>query len=307
VREDYAEVFWDFGDSTYSREFKDAHLYDSAGLYRARLKIHNLCLDTYDSLEREIVVTPPLQVQTLPDTVVCAGISLRLRAEQAPEGATIHWSGPNGFESDLRNPLLARVNPPQAGEYTVLAQGGQCFSLPSSFTLKVNDPHPELGKDTTLCPGDFFVARVRNPKAHLSYRWQDGSRQTSFRLKQSGTYWVEAVDSLGCRSRDSLGVRRKCPPAVFLPDFFTPNNDRFNDLFRAWIDIVPFRFSLKVFNEQGELVFQSQNPGLGWKGEALRSGKAPEGLYRWELSFYEQEPTGPRKWEHEGWVYLIRE
>ncbi len=306
VKPDFAEVFWDFGDSSYSKAFEEHHSYDSAGLFYVQLSVHNLCLNTYDTLARELIVTPPLQVKTLPDTVVCAGTDLQLRAERAPRGAVFHWTGPAGFESRARAPTLFAVDTPQVGEYTVLAQGGQCFSLPSSFFLSVNDPRPDLGKDTSLCPGEYFTAKVKNEKAHLRYYWQNRSRQPFLRIKSAGEYWVEAVDSLGCRARDTLEVWRKCPPAVFLPDHITPNDDGKNDVFRSKMDVIAYRYQLIVFDAQNQPVFQTQSPGFGWNGKKTDGSDAPPGLYSWKLVFFEQLPTGPKEWESEGWVVLVR-
>lgn len=306
VKPDYAEVFWNFGDSTYSKAFEDRHAYDTAGLYNVQLTVHNLCLNTYDTLYRELIVTPPLQVKTLPDTIVCAGIDLQLRAEKAPRGATFHWTGPDGFESNARSPKLFEVDTPQVGEYTVLAQGGECFSLPSSFRLDVNDPRPDLGKDTSLCPGEFFSAKVKNEKSHLRYYWQNRSRKAQLRVKKAGLYWVEAVDSLGCRARDTLEVWRKCPPAVFVPDHITPNDDGKNDVFRSFIDVVAYRYKLVVYDEKKQSIFQTTSPGFGWNGKKPDGSEAPAGMYHWKLVFFEQLPTGPKEWESEGWFVLIR-
>ena len=63
---------------------------------------------------------------------------------------------------------------------------------------------PDLGPDTTLCPGASIVLRAGTPGATL--RWQDNSSADSLVADEAGLYTVEA-DMNGCLAYDSVHIR----------------------------------------------------------------------------------------------------
>lgn len=67
----------------------------------------------------------------------------------------------------------------------------------------------------------------------------------------------------------------------FLPNAFTPNNDAVNDVFigKGITDGVR-NFNLSIWNRVGELVFETNDPTVGWNGRKNNTGKpAPNGVY----------------------------
>jgi gliding motility-associated-like protein len=64
---------------------------------------------------------------------------------------------------------------------------------------------------------------------------------------------------------------------LFIPNAFTPNNDGLNDVFRAEGNIITGQ-TMKIFNQWGELIFETSAAGAGWDG--THKGKAqPVGVY----------------------------
>ena len=96
----------------------------------------------------------------------------------------------------------------------------------------------------------------------------------------AGCYAVTAIDSSGNES--PLGEKfcvDNCP-IYELPNIFTPGGDGVNDF------LVPFPYKfvedidIKIFNRWGTLVFETNNPNIGWDGKDMRSGIAvPSGVY----------------------------
>lgn len=79
-------------------------------------------------------------------------------------------------------------------------------------------------------------------------------------------------------------VKIKVPTNIVLPNVFTPNNDKSNDLFglKGKSDNIQ-SFNLQVYNRYGELVVQLSNPTDTWDG--IINGKAaPIGIYFYKLS-----------------------
>src|SRR5262249_9772484 len=60
-------------------------------------------------------------------------------------GATYHWTGPDGFVSDLQNPVVVNATPAASGRYEVVARQGGCASARAA-TDAVVLPAP-------ACPG----------------------------------------------------------------------------------------------------------------------------------------------------------
>ncbi|MFL5740073.1 MAG: gliding motility-associated C-terminal domain-containing protein [Flavisolibacter sp.] len=76
----------------------------------------------------------------------------------------------------------------------------------------------DLGKDTSLCPGNSFTLHAGEGFDH--YSWQDGSADSSFFVSAPGNYFVQATNSCGEVFNDTILVT----PHPAIP--FTPIVDR---------------------------------------------------------------------------------
>ncbi|WP_128548006.1 gliding motility-associated C-terminal domain-containing protein [Larkinella soli] len=74
-------------------------------------------------------------------------------------------------------------------------------------------PAVRLGADTTLCAPQTLALALTDT-AGTTYRWQDGSTQARYTVRQSGIYWVTATRGR-CIAYDSIQVRVE--PRVSLP------------------------------------------------------------------------------------------
>jgi gliding motility-associated-like protein len=97
----------------------------------------------------------------------------------------------------------------------------------------------------------------------------------------AGCYVVTAVDSLGNESPFSTEVCGDNCPEYRLPNVFTPNGDGQNDLFGPYL---PYRgvnsIDLQIFNRWGQVVFETQDPDIDWKGTYLETNEpVPDGVY----------------------------
>lgn len=74
----------------------------------------------------------------------------------------------------------------------------------------------------------------------------------------------------------------------YVPNTFTPDNDKFNQTFQpvftSGFDV--FNFNLLIFNRWGEVLFESNNAEIGWDG--TYGGKlCKDGTYIWQITFKE--------------------
>ena len=68
-----------------------------------------------------------------------------------------------------------------------------------SFNFVVN-----LGKDTTICPGDSVILDAGNPT--LSHNWSTADTTQTITVDTTATYWVIVADNAGCQVTDSVRV-----------------------------------------------------------------------------------------------------
>jgi len=81
------------------------------------------------------------------------------------------------------------------------------------------------------------------------------------------TYKVTAYNDAGCADTDSIQIKIRPVPGVYVPSGFTPNNDGKNDLFKP---ILSEEFSLvnfSVYNRWGQIIFTTTQKDAGWNGK----------------------------------------
>src|SRR5690606_277917 len=83
----------------------------------------------------------------------------------------------------------------------------------------------------------------------------------------AGCYYVTVLDSLGNESTGSNIFCLENCPLYSLPNTFTPNSDGKNDVFRPTTHFFIERVHLKVYNQWGNLVFETNDPEINWDGK----------------------------------------
>lgn len=131
----------------------------------------------------------------------------------------------------------------------------------------------------------------------------------------TGCYYLQAVDSTGNISLPSptVCVNWDACPVYELPNVFTPNADQFNDQFipigypstnpRANVE----KIELNIFNRWGTIVFQTDDPLIGWDGKDQRTGAdcAP-GTYFYTCKVFVKTLEGLREQQLQGSVTIVR-
>lgn len=130
-----------------------------------------------------------------PDTLLCPGESVTL-TPNVPGATRYTWStGSRAPSVTIRNPADVWVFVQIDNTCEVLDTIGVRFNALRNINL---------GNDTTICKGEFLVLTANYGQG--SYRWQDGSEQATFYVRQQGIYYVRA--QIGrCISSDTIMVR----------------------------------------------------------------------------------------------------
>ncbi len=107
----------------------------NAGVYSLVVNI-GFCESLPSNTEVIILPLPPMPVveNTSP---ACVGSSIELMATNVPSGTVIEyqWTGPDGFTSDLENPIINNLDSIDAGAYTLIVIVDGCVSEVSLPTM----------------------------------------------------------------------------------------------------------------------------------------------------------------------------
>ncbi len=266
--------------ATLSAENPDALLYnwstgettptitiDSAGIYSVTVANRG-CTASLDSFRVELY--EPSHVNFGQDTTLCDLATLLLDATQT-HPATYEWQD---HSTNTTYTVLFD------GEYWVVVTD---HCLGASDTIDVDYLHDfevNLGTDTTLCEGDELVLTADLP--FCTYRWQDGSTEPRFVVRQPGSYSVTATNLCYSHNDDIDIDYEPCAQELWMPNAFTPNgdglNDRFLPIFSHPDEIEGFE--MMVYDRWGSMVFLTKDINAGWDG-----GDKPEGMYVWVIRY----------------------
>ena len=139
---------------------------------------------------------------------ICEGQTLNLTATTIL-GATYHWTGPNGFVSNLQNPTVENATAGASGSYSVQATLNGCTTQPQSTVATVNaiPQTPTATNSGPVCVGQNLNL-MATTIVGASYTWSgpnnfsDNSQNpiiANAQTNQGGNYNVIASVS-GCNS-----------------------------------------------------------------------------------------------------------
>jgi len=162
---------------------------------------------------------------------VCDGGTINL---SATAGTSYAWTGPNGFTSNLQNPVIANATLAAAGSYTVIVGGLSGCSGVATTTVTIN-PKPLVTasvNSSTLCAGEAILlsAGVTSGTPPYRYAWTGPnnfattSETATVTLPNAlttatGSYTVVITDASGCTATGvtSVTVANCCnvePPVI---------------------------------------------------------------------------------------------
>jgi gliding motility-associated-like protein len=113
-----------------------------------------------------------------------------------------------------------------------------------------------------------IIASVINSSSSVSYLWNTGEIDSALYNLPQGTYKVKVTDGNNCTDSsvvEIIDLTIGCDYFVYLPNAFTPNGDKNNDvLFVRGKGVESFR--LNIYNRWGNKIFESDDLKTGWDG-----------------------------------------
>jgi len=145
------------------------------------------------------------------------------------------------------------------------------------------------------------VTFVNQSIGAASYLWEfgDGTVSTEtnpvHQYNKTGTYDVclLATNAAGCVDTVCKQVAAIVIPLFDVPNAFSPNNDGRNDVLMVRGFGIA-KFNLKIFNRWGQLVFESNDPTIGWDGR-FKGAIQPMDAYAYAVSVEFSDGTKTNK------------
>jgi gliding motility-associated-like protein len=240
---------------------------------------------------------------TVANPVLCIGLPDTLSAT-AP-GAQVTWLGYDPGDSII-------VSPATTTTYVAVAENAANCTDTAIITVQVIDFKISLTASPDPIVAGFPVSLVATSSMpYQAISWepsgqfpdQTASTQTFTIIDTSQTFSVTGINDNGCLDTASITV--VVQPNLgdfFIPNAFTPNGDGRNDVFMVYGSSIR-DIDIRIFNQWGQLVFESQDAQRGWDG-SYGGHQQPAGVYLYviKVDLYGQ----PRTIYKKGSLNLIR-
>ncbi len=270
---------WTFGDGSPSSPLQNpSHVYIKGGPYNVQLIVTSKsgCSDTLTK-KINLYENPLAKFNTNGTCLNDGTLFLDSSTVNASTIASWNWTFGDGTGSNLQNPKHTFLS---SGNYSVTlivksVQG--CIGTVIKTVAILPSPKANFSADkyiTYVNQTINFTDQSGTVPAIASWLWNFGdSSSDSISTKQNpshnytkgGSFDVCLIitDIAGCRDTICHTVVIILPPAV--PSGFTPNHDGHNDVFYVYGG--PFKtLELKIYNNWGELIFESDKQSNGWDG-----------------------------------------
>ncbi|MCR9287484.1 PKD domain-containing protein [Saprospiraceae bacterium] len=316
----FSKYEWLFGDGYSSELSNPVHIYEQPNDYVSRLVVEdeNGCADTivkqvnYRPVPAILVISPN-------DTLGCPPADIVFNNLSNPVDNTyeIFWDFGDGNTSTELNPTHVYE---EEGIYTVsleiLSPIGCVTDTVFENLIRIVPP-PMADFDinpknlSNLQPFSNFIDQSIDA-AH--WEWQvDGEliahtqNVENYEFRDTGMHEVTLyiVHPQKCLDTISRFIDVRPEWRFHLPNAFTPNEDTHNDVFKGkGLTLGIQDYNMQIWDRWGALVFESDNPDIGWNGQINNTGrKAQTGVYTVLVSF-----IGPRgePFKYSGFATLFR-
>ncbi|MDA3842924.1 MAG: T9SS type A sorting domain-containing protein [Candidatus Kapabacteria bacterium] len=140
------------------------------------------------------------------DTVLCLGTELRLHAMGMPN-SSYEWTGPDGWTSDLAEPVRENVTDEMAGRYYLRIYRDDEEVFDSLDVVVTPLPIADITADggIELCEYDSRILQNTEQKDYYIYEWSTGETSATITIDEPGIYILSVTDTIsGCEQSDEI-------------------------------------------------------------------------------------------------------
>ncbi len=253
----------------------------------------------------------------IPDTLtICKGLSININSSRRPTNGTFRWL-PNDGSLDNPNSPNPTATPTKTTTYTSVFEtyNLDTCSATRSVTVQVVDTKPIV--DATIDKTNVFANQpynidITSYQNGTTYVWLPNPyfndtdvRAHSLTANESTFFIAKATNIYGCERYDTVKINvisAVCDvPYIFVPNSFTPNGDRENDVLLVR-STVTTEIYFAVYNRWGEKVFETYDLNSGWDG-TYKNEPLPPDSYGYYLR---AKCFGGKEYSKKGNVTLLK-
>ena len=197
-----------FASNIKSPSVNDIQL-NQAGIYTVTVTSGDGCLSNTNV--NVVVNQTPVATALASPNPICSGNALTLNSSG---GGTYAWSGPGGFASNLKSPIINNIQASQSGVYTVTVTSAQGCADNANVNVTVNQtPVPTaLANPNPVCVGSVLIL---SSTGGATYQWSgpngftSGKQNPAFLVNsenQEGLYTVTVTSAEGCPAATNVNV-----------------------------------------------------------------------------------------------------
>lgn len=166
------------------------------------LSSYSVCSNSLFIQKEQVCLSIKDYNPSLPDKLTkCNNDSVMLNA--SPDFVRYNWQ-PEISQVQINDSTI-NVFPSITTDYSVTAHTyWGCEMKDTVKIIAAMSPKINLGSDTSMCEGS--IIDIDAGKGFVNYLWNDGSTNSFKQIKTAGTYFVNAVDSNGCASSDTIDL-----------------------------------------------------------------------------------------------------
>ncbi len=210
----YYSYLWTGGDTTQTIYAKDGGKY--------AVTVSNTLCKTTDEINITKNINPIINFG--PDINYCANLGVSALLDPGAGYKSYQWS--NG--SKAKN-----IKATSPGTYSVLViDNKDCPGGDTIQVIKINNPKPNVGKDTFYCHLDGLNLLLDAGPGYKKYNWSNTDTAQTSLISSKNKYIVSVEDFYGCIGKDTINIIEKTSPSVMLPKdtFYCQGNTIFLNL-----------------------------------------------------------------------------
>ncbi len=180
--------------------------------------------------------------------------------------------------------VLSTFQVTTSGNYFVqVTDNNNCVNADTVNITVFSIPVFSLVPNLEICPSDSVVILPVGIIPPVTYLWSDNSTGSSYTANAEEAVFLTVTDNNTCTFTDTVRVDFVCPPTIYVPNAFTPNDDPLNPQFMAYGTNIR-SFSMEIFDRWGELIYTVTGIDKGWDG-IYKGKQAPLGHYAYKITY----------------------
>jgi gliding motility-associated-like protein len=297
---------WDLGDTIITDYANTVqYQYRTNGVKRARLTLTNRFGCSDDTVRTFEYLPMPPSIQIASDVRTgCVGLKVNYRTITPLLDSTYRVEWDFGDGSSLTNFQLSPSHVyARAGNFSPTLrvsnlQGCKRLAILGGGLQISPNPTANFDFDPKVVSAQGGEVNFKDQSSTdvVLWRWRFGNRGVAtvqhpqFNFKDTGSVPIRLFVRNSFNCLDSITKNIFVEPFVsfYMPNVFTPNNDGLNDIFIGkGIGLNSLKsFSFKILNRWGEIIFESQQPNVGWNGQKQNIGEdLPQGTYVYVVQY----------------------